>query len=51
MSEKRRTVIDELWQELIDAQRAKEQVLADKLAAKIEQAQQEKRARDEEQEK
>ena len=47
MSEKKRTVIDELWQELVDAQRAKEQALADKLAAKIMQAQREKRAQEE----
>ena len=48
MNEEKRTVIDELWQELVDAQRAKEQALADRLAAKIEREQQAQRAREEE---
>lgn len=45
MNEEKRSVIDELWQELVDAQRAKERALAERLAAKIEQAQREKRER------
>ena len=46
MNEKKRTVIDKLWQELIDAQRAKEQARAERLAAEIERKQAEERAKE-----